>query len=259
MASFLQEIDSIIERDPAARSRWHVAFLYPSFHVMLAYRVAHYLWKRGLGFVARFIMQFMRWVTQIEIHPGAKIGSHFFIDHGSGVVIGESSEIGDHVTLYHGVTLGGVAPSIDSDSQRHTKRHPTIEDDVVVGAGAQILGDIVIGKGARVGANAVVVKNVAPGDTVTGIPAKPAGQKRNLEPESGETPFHPYGVTPGCSDDPYMEAIETLKKRVEALESDHKARAPSATKTQPKATKPGSAKPLAAKPNTAKPSTAKKT
>ena len=161
-----QEISAIMERDPAARSAWEVALCYSGFHAIVMHRLAHGAWKAGWRVSARALSQFNRFVTGIEIHPGASIGERFFIDHGMGVVIGETAEIGDGVTLYHDVTLGGVAPSVDSDSQRNQKRHPTLEDGVIVGSGAQILGPITVGACARVGANAVVTKNVPAGATV---------------------------------------------------------------------------------------------
>src|SRR5690625_188582 len=155
------EIESVMARDPAARSRLEVVLCYPGFQAVLLYRLAHACWKGGFYLLGRMISQFARWATGIEIHPGAEIGKHLFIDHGMGVVIGETAIIGDNVTLYHGVTLGGVAPSVDSDSQRQQKRHPTLEDEVIVGSGAQILGPITVGRLARIGANAVVTRPVA--------------------------------------------------------------------------------------------------
>ncbi len=154
--NILGDIDAAIARDPAARSRLEVGLLYPGIQAVIFYRLAHLLWRREWGLLGRWISQFARWITGIELHPGAVIGQRFFIDHGMGVVIGETSHIGDDVTLYHGVTLGGVAPSVDSDTQRQQKRHPTLEDGVIVGSGAQILGPITVGRCARVGANAVV-------------------------------------------------------------------------------------------------------
>jgi serine O-acetyltransferase len=166
------DLYAIIERDPAASNKFAVIFLYPSFQVMLAYRLSHYIWNIGLKFIARLIMQFARVLTGIEIHPAAKIGSGFFVDHGMGTVIGETAEIGLNVTLYHDVTLGGVMPAIDSDKQRASKRHPTLGDFVIVGAGAQILGPITVHRCARVGGNSVVTKDVPEGVTVVGVPAR---------------------------------------------------------------------------------------
>jgi len=159
------EIAVVFDRDPAARNAWEVVTCYPGFHAMLFHRLAHSMWGAGLKWLARLISHLSRWLTGIEIHPGATIGQRFFIDHGMGVVIGETAEIGDDCTLYHGVTLGGT-------SWNKGKRHPTLAKGVVVGAGAKILGPITIGEGARIGSNAVVVKDVPPGATAIGIPAR---------------------------------------------------------------------------------------
>ena len=164
-ARLKEEIAVVFERDPAARNTWEVITCYPGFHALLVHRVAGRLWHAGLKWLARFVSHLGRWLTGIEIHPGARIGRRFFIDHGMGVVIGETAEIGDDCTLYHGVTLGGT-------SWNKGKRHPTLAKGVVVGAGAKILGPITIGEGARIGSNAVVVKDVPPGATAIGIPAR---------------------------------------------------------------------------------------
>ena len=164
-AQLKEEIGVVFERDPAARNTWEVITCYPGFHAMLFHRVSHKLWKAGFKWPARLTSHFSRWLTGIEIHPGATIGQRFFIDHGMGVVIGETAEIGDDCTLYHGVTLGGT-------SWNKGKRHPTLGKGVVVGAGAKILGPIVVGDGARIGSNAVVVKEVPAGATAIGIPAR---------------------------------------------------------------------------------------
>lgn len=153
------------QNDPAAKSLLEVALLYPGPRAIFYHRAAHFLYNCRLYFFARVVAETARWLTQIEIHPGAKIGKNLFIDHGSGIVIGETSVIGNNCRIYHGVTLGGV--SIEAH-----KRHPTLEDDVLIGAGAKVLGPVTLGKGCRVGANSVVTKDVAPGDTVVGIPAK---------------------------------------------------------------------------------------
>ena len=158
-----EDIQSVFERDPAARSTLEILINYSGLHAIWGYRIAHWLWEHGFKLFGRWISQTTRFFTGIEIHPGAKIGRRFFIDHGMGVVIGETSEIGNDVTLYHGVTLGGV-------SSHKGKRHPTVEDGVVVGAGAKILGPITIGACSRIGANAVVVKNVPEDSVVVGIP-----------------------------------------------------------------------------------------
>ena len=164
------EFDSVMARDPAARSRLEVALCYPGFHALLIYRLAHGAWRREWYLLGRFLAHIGRFLTGIEIHPGAVIGKRFFIDHAMGVVVGETSIIGDDVTLYQGVTLGGI-------SRDKGKRHPTLEDGVIVGAGAQVLGPITIGVGARIGANAVVLKDVEPGTTMVGIPARAAGPR----------------------------------------------------------------------------------
>ena len=164
-ARLKEEIAVVFDRDPAARNTWEVITCYPGFHAMLFHRIAHCLWNARLRWLARFTSHCSRWLTGIEIHPGATIGRRFFIDHGMGVVIGETAEIGDDCTLYHGVTLGGT-------SWNKGKRHPTLGKGVVVGAGAKILGPILVGEGARIGSNAVVVKEVPAGATAIGIPAR---------------------------------------------------------------------------------------
>ncbi len=211
-----------MDRDPAARNGWEVAILYPGFHAVMMYRFAHWLWHRRLMFLARLISQFGRWFTGIEIHPSAKIGNGFFIDHGHGVVIGATAVIGDNVTLYHDVTLGGVAPSVDSQSQREMKRHPTLEDDVIVGSGAQILGPITVHQCARVGANSVVLADVPPETTVVGIPARAVGARKRTEAELHE--FQAYGTRLDITDpvqkvaDALLDRVQGLSMRVEELE-----------------------------------------
>ncbi len=184
MNDFLQ---SIIDRDPAAKSKLSLILTYPGVKAVFFHKIANFFATAKFDLIARIISQFSRFLTGIEIHPKAKIGKNLFIDHGMGVVIGETSEISDNVTIYHMVTLGGIAPSIDSDSQREIKRHPTLMDNVVVGSGAQILGPVIVGKNAKVGANAVVTKNVPENAVMIGIPA------RNVGTTSGE--FKPYAVT----------------------------------------------------------------
>jgi serine O-acetyltransferase len=159
------DIQSIFDRDPAARSVLEIILCYPGLHAVWGHRISHWLWVHNLKLVARWVSQLFRGLTGIEIHPGAKIGSNFFIDHGMGVVIGETAEIGDGVTLYHGVTLGGV-------SLNKGKRHPTLEENVVIGAGAKVLGGITIGANSRIGANAVVVRTVPPNSVVVGVPGQ---------------------------------------------------------------------------------------
>ncbi len=211
--NFRQEIDSMMTRDPAARSWLEVMLVYPGFHAVVFYRLSHALWRRGWRFLGRFVSQIGRWLTGIEIHPGASIGRNLFIDHGMGVVIGETAVIGDNVTLYHGVTLGGIAPSINSESQIDKKRHPTLEDDVIVGSGAQVLGPITVGRCARVGANAVVVRDVPEGVTVTGIPARIAAPRNKKR----EKAFMAYGTPSGDQPDPLVGAIESLRAQVSTL------------------------------------------
>ncbi|MGE0744743.1 MAG: serine O-acetyltransferase [Rhodospirillales bacterium] len=201
-----EDIDSIMSRDPAARSRLEVALCYPGLHAVVIHRCANAAWRRGWRTLGRFLSHMGRFLTGIEIHPGATVGRRLFIDHGMGCVIGETAEIGDDVTLYHGVTLGGI-------SLNPGKRHPTLRDDVVVGAGAQVLGPITVGEGARVGANAVVLADVPPGVTMVGIPAKQALPR----PRTGEAGFAAYG-TPGRDvADPTTKVLEALQQEVEAL------------------------------------------
>ena len=174
-------LESIMHRDPAAKSKISIILTYPGVKAVFFHRIANFFSVAKLDLIARIISQFSRFMTGIEIHPGAKIGKNLFIDHGMGVVIGETSDIGDNVTIYHMATLGGIAPSIDSDNQRDVKRHPTLKDNVVVGSGAQILGPVVIGKNAKVGANAVVTKDVEENAVMVGIPAKNVGQTNKDE------------------------------------------------------------------------------
>ena len=195
-------------RDPAVRNLLEVVLCYPGFHALVFYRMSHWLWIRGFKLPGRLISQIGRFVSGIEIHPGATIGHGFFIDHGMGVVIGETSEIGDDVTLYHGVTLGGT-------TWNQGKRHPTLADNVVVGAGAKILGPIIIGKGALVGSNAVVVKDVAPGATVVGIPAR-AGDSGAQKRDSF---FAAYGVSSADMPDPVSKALTSVLEHIDDLES----------------------------------------
>jgi len=184
MNSYLQ---SIIDRDPAARSKLSVILTYPGVKAVFLYRIANFFSVAKFYLVARMISQFARFITGIEIHPAAKIGKNLFIDHGMGVVIGETSDIGDNVTIYHNATLGGISPSINSNEQRHVKRHPTLKDNVVVGSGAQVLGPIEVGKNAKIGSNAVVTKDVPENAVMIGIPA------RNVGTTTEE--FKPYAVT----------------------------------------------------------------
>ncbi len=184
MNSFLE---SIINRDPAAKSKLSVVLTYPGVKAVFFHQIANFFSVAKFDLIARMISQFSRFLTGIEIHPKAKIGKNLFIDHGMGVVIGETSEIGDNVTIYHMVTLGGISPSIDSDNQRNVKRHPTLKDNVVVGSGAQVLGPVVVGKNAKIGANAVVTKDVSENAVMVGIPAKNVGVATEE--------FKPYGIS----------------------------------------------------------------
>jgi serine O-acetyltransferase len=211
--NLVEDIDSMMARDPAARSRLEVALAYPGFQALLFYKVAHAVWRRGWHILGRFISHLGRWLTGIEIHPGAVIGRRLFIDHGMGVVIGETAEIGDDVTLYHGVTLGGIAPSVNSAAQINRKRHPTVRDGAIIGSGAQVLGPITVGTGARVGANAVVVADVPAGVTVVGIPA------RVVVPRDQQRSFVAYGTPTGEIPDPVSRALEGLLDQVSALKA----------------------------------------
>ena len=216
-ANLCRDLNAIMERDPAASNRLSVIFLYPSFQVMVAYRVSHGLWCIGLQFIARLIMQIARILTGIEIHPAAKIGPGFFVDHGMGTVIGQTSEIGRDVTLYHDVTLGGVMPAIDSQKQRNAKRHPTLGDYVIIGAGAQILGPITVNRCARVGGNSVVTKDVPEGATVVGVPARQ--MSKGDEKPSDEMSFMPYAVYSGLDSDPRERTIRALIDEVQSQRS----------------------------------------
>ena len=213
--TFREDIAACMARDPAARSKLEVILAYPGFHAVVWYRFSSWFWKRKFFLLGRIISHIGRMLTGIEIHPGATIGKGFFIDHGLGVVIGETAEIGENVTLYHDVTLGGISPSENSDSQRLQKRHPTLGDDVIVGSGAQILGPITIGNGARVGANSVALLDVAPGTTVVGIPAKVAKSRHN-EDANPKAPFAPYG-TEADIPDPVQRVIDALLDKVQGL------------------------------------------
>ena len=185
MGNFLQ---SIIDRDPAAKSKLSLILTYPGVKAVFFHRIANFFSLAKFDLMARIISQFSRFLTGIEIHPGAKIGKNLFIDHGMGVVIGETSDIGDNVTIYHMATLGGIAPSINSNDQRNIKRHPTIEDEVVIGSGAQVLGPVTVGRCAKIGANAVITKDVPEKAVMVGIPAKNVGL--------ADSEFKPYGITP---------------------------------------------------------------
>ena len=203
------DIACILERDPAARTAWEVLTCYPGLHAIYIHKLAHLLWRARLRWLARFTSQMGRWLTGIEIHPGAKVGCCVFIDHGMGVVIGETAEVGDGCTIYQGVTLGGTS------LYRGEKRHPTLGSGVVVGAGAKVLGGFKVGDGARIGSNAVVVKEVPPGATVVGIPGRVVEE---ITPGKAER-FAAYAVVQE-NDDPYAKAIQTLVAHSQELERE---------------------------------------
>ena len=210
-----EDVRSVLDRDPAARNTFEVLTNYPGLHALLFHRLAHPLWRKDWKWLARVISSFARWFTGIEIHPGATIGRRFFIDHGMGVVIGETSEIGDDVTLYQGVTLGGT--SLDGG-----KRHPTLEDGVVVGAGAKVLGPFTVGKGAKIGSNAVAVKEVPAGATVVGIPGRivrrqsPVGEEHQAM--ARKIGFDAYAITKEMPD-PTVHAINAVLEHIQAIDS----------------------------------------
>jgi len=210
------DINSVFDRDPAARSSLEVLFCYPGLHAVWLHRIAHWLWRRELFFLGRFVSQLSRFVTGIEIHPGARIGKRFFIDHGMGVVIGETAEIGDDVTIYHGVTLGGV-------TWDKVKRHPTLEDRVVIGSGAKILGPFTVGRGAKIGSNSVVVKEVPPNATVVGIPGKivlapETAKEGRPDLEHGKMP-DPSATAIAC----LFDQLKGLEQKYDSLQKDHEA------------------------------------
>lgn len=209
-----EDIACVFARDPAARTTWEVLTCYPGLKALWGHRISHWLWQRGLRWLARTNSQMARFFTGIEIHPGARIGRRFFIDHGMGVVIGETAEIGDDVTLYHGVTLGGT-------SWNKGKRHPTLEDGVVIGAGAKILGPITVGRGARVGSNSVVVREVAAGATVVGIPArvveKAPEPSERIVAIAARMGFDAYGLSRDMPD-PMADAIGRMLDHIQVLD-----------------------------------------
>ena len=182
-------LESIIKRDPAARNKINVILAYPGVKAVFFHFIAHKLWELKIYLIARIISQFSRFLTGIEIHPAAKIGKNLFIDHGMGVVIGETSEISDNVTIYHGVTLGGISPAENSKEQVNVKRHPTIKDNCIIGSGAQILGPVVLEKNARIGANTVILTNVPENGTMIGNPARNINKNQKIDEN-----FKPYGV-----------------------------------------------------------------
>lgn len=215
-----EDIQTVFDRDPAARSTAEVIFSYPGLHALWWHRAAHWCWQRRARWLARFVSHIGRWVTGIEIHPGVKIGRRFFIDHGFGVVIGETTEIGDDCTIYQGVTLGGTSWSPG-------KRHPTLADNVVIGAGAKVLGPFTVGEGARIGSNAVVVKEVPPGCTAVGVPGKlvkckeaEAGGDSRREDTAERIGFSTYGVTRDMPD-PLARGIDAMLDHIDSLERRH--------------------------------------
>ena len=208
-----QDIDSVFARDPAARGRFEVFLCYPGIHALIAYRLTNWLWRHRWHVLARFISQFARFLTGIEIHPGATIGRRFFIDHGMGVVIGETATIGDDVTMYHGVTLGGT-------SFEKGIRHPQVGNNVIIGAGAQLLGPIRIGNEARIGSNAVVVNDVLEGATMVGVPAHPVEGRDRSRTKAGKCEdFTPYAVSRRGIKDPVECQIAALQKQIESLQA----------------------------------------
>lgn len=213
LARLKEDIACVFERDPAAQSVWEVITAYPGFHAVLIHRLSHRFWCLGLRWLGRFTAHLGRWLTGIEIHPGAHIGRRFFIDHGMGVVIGETAVIGDNCTLYHGVTLGGT-------SWNKGKRHPTLQDGVVVGAGAKILGPIEIGANARIGSNSVVLKSVAANATVVGIPGRVVSPKKTIaerEQLAYKMGFDPYGATADMPD-PVAQVINGMLEHIHLLD-----------------------------------------
>jgi len=207
-ARMREDIASVFNRDPAARNALEVIFCYPGLHAIWMHRIAHWFWTQELFFLGRFTSQMSRFITGIEIHPGAKIGRKFFIDHGMGVVIGETAEIGDNVTMYHGVTLGGV-------TWDKVKRHPTIGDNVVIGSGAKVLGPFTVGANSKIGSNSVVVKEVPPNSSVVGIP----GRVVMAEEKPAEKPDLQHGNMP----DPEAKAISCLFDQLQELDRKYQA------------------------------------
>ncbi len=209
-----EDIDSVLDRDPAARNMFEIITTYPGIHAVIFHRMAHGLWGHNFKWLARVLSNVVRWYTGIEIHPGAKIGRRFFIDHGTGVVIGETAEIGDDCTLYHGVTLGGT-------TWEKGKRHPTLKDNVVVGAGAKVLGPIIIGEAARVGSNAVVTKDVPDGATVVGVPGRVVERKDDTATRRARMAekmgFDAYGVAQNAPD-PVATAINCMLDHIHLMD-----------------------------------------
>ena len=212
--SVRSDIQAIFDRDPAVKSVAEVWLAYPGFHAVLAHRLTHRLWRADWRLLAKVLSHLARFLSGVEIHPGAMIDRGFFIDHGTGVVIGETSEIGENVTMYHGATLGGIAPSVDSSSQVDQKRHPTIGDRAIIGSGAQVLGPISVGANAIVGANAVVLRDVPEGATVVGNPARIAAARRG-----DDAKFEAYGAGSGEVSDPVARVIDGLLDQLETMKA----------------------------------------
>ncbi len=213
--SFFEDINCVFARDPAAKNKFEVITCYPGVQALIIHRFTHKLWNIKLFWLARFISAFSRIMTGIEIHPGAKIGRRLFIDHGMGVVIGETTEIGDDCTLYQGVTLGGV-------SWNEGKRHPTLKNNVVVGAGAKVLGNIVIANGVKIGSNSVVVKSIAENHTAIGVPARLVKEQKkhfqNINKTANEIGFEAYGMSKNAMDDPTTSAINAMLQHIKKLD-----------------------------------------
>ncbi len=234
----VNDIDAILVRDPAARSKFEVILCYPGFHALLFHRLSSWLWRHHLKLLARLLSYISRFFTGIDIHPGATIGQRFFIDHGMGVVIGETASIGDDVTIYHDVTLGGVAPQSD---KKGALRHPQIGNNVIIGAGAHLLGPIYVADGARIGSNAVVVGNVEAGAVMVGVPAHSLTERAHKKAASKPMHFDAYGTPQDADADPVFrvmqqmhEEIEILKRRVTELEADETSLFGSASKWENK-------------------------
>lgn len=229
MTSFFKiivsDLNSVLKRDPSINSKTEAILCATGFHAVFMHRVSHAIWRQNFKLIARMLSILSRFITGIEIHPAARIGNGFFIDHGMGIVVGETTEIGENVTLYHGVTLGGTTV-FDKNGKVMTKRHPTIEDNVIIGSGAQILGPITIGKNSKIGSNAIVIKDVEAGSTMIGVAASKIGDKK--ENKTDNKSFSAYGIS--CKADYDSNAnleklykeIETLKKEIKKMKNNKK-------------------------------------
>ena len=216
MISFIEDIDCVLKRDPAAKNFFEVLTCYPGVQALMFHRMAFKLWQMKWRWLARFLSSFSRWITGIEIHPGAKIGRRFFIDHGMGVVIGETAEIGDDCTIYQGVTLGGV-------SWNEGKRHPTLKNNVVIGAGAKVLGNIILGNNTKIGSNSVVIKSIEDNLTVAGVPARllKAQQQQfaQMDKVANDIGFDAYGMTQGDMVDPTIKAVNAILEHLQKVDA----------------------------------------